>query len=201
MRGCQGRGVGASCGFPARPCARVCELRVGALVPGWHGAGRTVTASGLVCVAFAVDCGGGEDAVGSWWAWCALNVDNNPCRLPFLLGEHFPLIRGCPRVYSFPVGVVAGVSDVRFRTRHTAGPVIGARRFTVAAVGVAGGGSVSGHAVIPSKLKACCDNRLAISSQYASSISTPIARLPRLRAANRVEPEPANGSAMAPSGA
>src|SRR5699024_8946248 len=57
-----------------------------------------------------------------------------------------------------------------------------------------------GHEVT-SKSKAPWLSRWAIISAYFSSSSTPTTFRPRFRAATRVEPEPANGSAITPSGA
>src|SRR5690606_35924663 len=45
-----------------------------------------------------------------------------------------------------------------------------------------------------------CARRFAAASAYRSLISMPIALRPRLRAATRVEPDPANGSATTPGG-
>src|SRR5699024_4304395 len=56
-----------------------------------------------------------------------------------------------------------------------------------------------GHEVT-SKSKAPWLSRLAMISQYFSSSSTPMAFRPRFRAATRVEPLPANGSAITPGG-
>src|SRR5699024_10509617 len=52
----------------------------------------------------------------------------------------------------------------------------------------------------PPKSRAYWSRRLAMISQYFSSISTPMHFRPRLRAATKVEPEPANGSAITPGG-
>src|SRR5699024_7879924 len=52
----------------------------------------------------------------------------------------------------------------------------------------------------PPKSRAYWSRRFAMISQYFSSISTPMHFRPRLRAATKVEPEPANGSAITPGG-
>src|SRR5699024_9887506 len=49
-----------------------------------------------------------------------------------------------------------------------------------------------------SKSITCWSRRLAMISQYFSSSSTPMDLRPRLRAATKVEPDPANGSATVP---
>src|SRR6516162_1297598 len=62
-----------------------------------------------------------------------------------------------------------------------------------------GGGAVQTAHRMPSSRMPWA-SRLAAASQYRSSISTPIALRPRLRAATRVDPDPANGSATIPGG-
>src|SRR5690606_20496830 len=59
-------------------------------------------------------------------------------------------------------------------------------------------GDLERHAA-PPKSRTPCESRLAMTSQYRSSSSTPIACRPRFLAAIKVEPDPANGSATTPS--
>jgi hypothetical protein len=80
---------------------------------------------------------------------------------------------------------------------HLAREGVGERR--ACRTGRADHAQLRGHETLPRSRQSCA-RRLAMTSQYRSSSSTPIAFRPRFRAATSVAPDPANGSSTVPPG-